>query len=59
MENILVRFQPLQTNTGWTISKVTGSKRTGRTIEQMQEFSKTLTMHQAQIVCDVMRKENA
>lgn len=36
---------------GWTVGQVTGSKRTGRTIEREVEFAEidTYTMHQAQL----------
>lgn len=50
-----VRFEAHQVpGKGWTVAKVTGSRRTGRTIEVAENF-KTIdsyTMHQAQMAAE-------
>lgn len=50
-----VRFEPLQIfGKGWTVAKVTGSKKTGRTVEVVEDFREinTYTMAQARVAAE-------
>lgn len=52
MQTPKIRYVALRVpGKGWTVGKVTGSKRTGRTIEREAEFAEidSYTMHQAQL----------
>jgi len=46
----IVRFEPvLIPGKGWTVAKVVGSAKTGRTSETVPEFTNTYTLAQAQL----------
>lgn len=50
-----VRFEPMQVSgKGWTVAKVTGSKKTGRTIEVAEGFEScdSYTLAQAQVAAE-------
>ena len=56
----LVRFEAREVpGKGWTVAKVTGSKRTGRTIEVAEGFESidSYTMHQAQMAADNLTRD--
>lgn len=55
----MVRFQAERVlGKGWTVVKITGTKRTGRTIERAQGFEslENYTLAQAQVAADAMRR---
>ncbi len=55
-----VRFEAHQVpGKGWTVAKVTGSKRTGRTIERAERFETfdSYTMHQAQMAAENLTRD--
>ena len=55
-----VHFKPVQVpGKGWSVAKVTGSKRTGRSIERAEGFenSETYTLHQAQMAAENMERD--
>lgn len=55
-----VRFEAHQVpGKGWTVAKVTGSKRTGRTIEAAEGFETidSYTMHQAQMAAENLTRD--
>lgn len=55
-----IRYTAQQVNgKGWTVVKVTGSKRTGRTIERVEGYTDAYTMHQAYAAADALRREMA
>jgi hypothetical protein len=54
----LLRFEPMQVKgRGWTVAKVIGSLKTGRTIEIEEDFRDcNYTLHQAQMACENYRR---
>ena len=55
-----VRFEPVQIpGKGWSVAKVTGSKRTGRTIERAEGFEgiDSYTMNQAQVAAESLTRD--
>jgi hypothetical protein len=61
MENQkMVRFEAHQINgKGWTVAKIVGSKKTGRTIEIADGFQDIIyaSMHQACIAAEMFSRE--
>lgn len=56
----LVRFEAHQVSgKGWTVAKVTGIKRTGRTVERAEGFEAidSYTMHQAQMAAENLTRD--
>lgn len=53
-----VRFWPVEVpGKGWSVAMVTGTKKTGRTVERIAGLCDAYTMHQAQMVADSMRRD--
>jgi hypothetical protein len=42
---------------GWTVAKVTGTKKTGKTVEPVPGYTDTYTMHQAQMAADALTRD--
>lgn len=60
MSRAPVRFEPVVVpGKGWSVAKVTGSKRTGRTIERAEGFetSDSYTLQQAQMAADNLTRD--
>jgi hypothetical protein len=56
----MTRFDIKQSNKGWTVVIVTGSKKTGRTIQVAPEFADWFgTMHQAQMAATNANRDAA
>ncbi len=56
----MIRFEPMRVpGKGWTVAKITGSKKTGRTIERAPGFEEieSYTLAQASVAAESAKRD--